>query len=144
MRPLIGSDLVAIGYMHHERWQQTINTYAKLNIVPADFSLDGFLYSSDPACLRAGTAQVADRPQRDACHRCRRDRRRQPSGAPQSADEVRDECAKQPLRNCASEQRFRFMAENTADVIWILDIASGRFSYVSPSVQSLRGFTVEE
>ncbi len=43
-----------------------------------------------------------------------------------------------------SEQRFRFMAENTADVIWILDIASGRFSYVSPSVESLRGYTVDE
>ena len=43
-----------------------------------------------------------------------------------------------------SEQGFRFMAENTADVIWILDIASGRFSYVSPSVESLRGYTVDE
>ncbi len=30
------------------------------------------------------------------------------------------------------------------DVIWLYDLASARFSYVSPSVQRLRGYTVEE
>ena len=44
----------------------------------------------------------------------------------------------------ASESRFRFIAENTRDVIWMLDVATGRFSYVSPSVQEQRGFTPEE
>jgi PAS domain S-box-containing protein len=43
-----------------------------------------------------------------------------------------------------SEARYRLIADNTADVIWILDIASGRFSYVSPSVERLRGYTVSE
>ena len=44
----------------------------------------------------------------------------------------------------ASESRYRLIAENTADVIWIMDLASGRFSYVSPSVERLRGYTPQE
>jgi len=43
-----------------------------------------------------------------------------------------------------SEARYRLIAENTADVIWTLDLATRRFTYMSPSVQKLRGFTAEE
>jgi PAS domain S-box-containing protein len=42
-----------------------------------------------------------------------------------------------------SEQRYRLIAENASDVIWILGL-DGRFTYVSPSVTRLRGFTVDE
>ena len=44
----------------------------------------------------------------------------------------------------ASEERYRLISENTADVIWLLDVASGRFIYVSPSVERLRGYSPEE
>ena len=43
-----------------------------------------------------------------------------------------------------SEARYRLMADNTADVIWILELATMRFTYVTPSVERLRGFTAEE
>ncbi len=43
----------------------------------------------------------------------------------------------------ASEQRYRLLAENVVDVIWTMDM-SGRFTYVSPSVQRLRGYSPEE
>ena len=43
----------------------------------------------------------------------------------------------------ASEQRFRLLAENAFDVIWIADL-NGRFSFISPSVERLRGYTVAE
>jgi PAS domain S-box-containing protein len=43
-----------------------------------------------------------------------------------------------------TEKRYRLISENTADVIWILELESGKFSYVSPSIQKLRGFTPEE
>lgn len=43
-----------------------------------------------------------------------------------------------------SEARYRLLAENSHDVIWTLDIPSRRFTYVSPSVQALRGYTPEE
>ena len=43
-----------------------------------------------------------------------------------------------------SEARYRFMADNMGDVLWVLDAASQRFTYVSPSVVKLRGYTSEE
>lgn len=43
-----------------------------------------------------------------------------------------------------SEQRYRVLAENAFDVIWTIDLASGRYTYVSPSVERLRGYRAEE
>jgi len=43
-----------------------------------------------------------------------------------------------------SEARYRLLAENSHDVIWTIDLQSGRFTYVSPSVQRLLGYTVAE
>ena len=43
-----------------------------------------------------------------------------------------------------SEDRYRLIAENSSDVIWLMDLASLRFSYVSPSVAHMRGWTPEE
>jgi PAS domain S-box-containing protein len=42
-----------------------------------------------------------------------------------------------------SEKKYRLIAENTADLISILDM-NLRFTYVSPASMRLRGFTVEE
>ncbi len=42
-----------------------------------------------------------------------------------------------------SEERYRFIAENTADTIWIADLELN-LKYISPSVHTLKGFTVEE
>ena len=42
-----------------------------------------------------------------------------------------------------SEQRYRLLAENARDVIWTME-PDGRISYVSPSIQLLRGVTPEE
>ncbi|MEQ8223140.1 MAG: PAS domain S-box protein, partial [Candidatus Eremiobacterota bacterium] len=41
-------------------------------------------------------------------------------------------------------ERNRFIAENAGDVIWLLDLTTGNFKYVSPSVERLRGFKQEE
>jgi PAS domain S-box-containing protein len=43
-----------------------------------------------------------------------------------------------------SEKRYRLLADNVTDVIWILDISRFQLKYVSPSVQRLLGFTPEE
>ena len=42
-----------------------------------------------------------------------------------------------------SEARYRLLADNVHDVIWTMDLA-GHFTYVSPSVFQLRGYTPEE
>jgi PAS domain-containing protein len=42
-----------------------------------------------------------------------------------------------------SEERYRLLAENSTDVIWTASLDE-RFTYVSPAVLSLRGYTVEE
>ena len=42
------------------------------------------------------------------------------------------------------EARFRLLAESGSDVVWLYELASRRFAYVSPSVQAMRGITVEE
>jgi diguanylate cyclase (GGDEF)-like protein/PAS domain S-box-containing protein len=43
----------------------------------------------------------------------------------------------------ASEERHRLLADNAQDVIWTMDL-NGRFTYVSPSVEKLRGYTASE
>ena len=42
-----------------------------------------------------------------------------------------------------SEKRYRIMADNVADVIWTMDMDL-KFSYVSPSVYQMQGFTADE
>ncbi|MBK7453879.1 MAG: PAS domain S-box protein [Anaerolineales bacterium] len=43
-----------------------------------------------------------------------------------------------------SEARYAFIANNTSDVIWTLSLGTGKYTYVSPSVQKLRGYTPDE
>lgn len=50
--------------------------------------------------------------------------------------------AEQALK--ASEEKYRMIAENTSDAIWLYNLDQDRFTYYSPSVQQLRGITVEE
>jgi PAS domain S-box-containing protein len=41
------------------------------------------------------------------------------------------------------EERYRLLAENARDVIWNMKL-DGTITYISPAVEDLRGFTVEE
>ena len=44
----------------------------------------------------------------------------------------------------ASEEKYRLLADNAADLIWIYNVNQGRYLYFSPSVYQIRGYTVEE
>jgi len=43
-----------------------------------------------------------------------------------------------------SEEEYRLLAENSSDVIFVLDISQQSFKYISPAIYRLRGLTVEE
>jgi PAS domain S-box-containing protein len=43
-----------------------------------------------------------------------------------------------------SEERYRLLADNVTDVIWIIDLPHLQFSYVSPSVERMQGYTPQE
>ncbi len=43
-----------------------------------------------------------------------------------------------------SEARYRLLSDNISDVIWVLDLKDAGFSYVSPSVENIQGYTSEE
>jgi PAS domain S-box-containing protein len=42
-----------------------------------------------------------------------------------------------------SEEKYRLLAENASDIIWTIDM-NLRFTYMSPSIERIRGYTVEE
>ncbi len=44
----------------------------------------------------------------------------------------------------ASERRYRLLAENVTDTIWVVNLETMRYDYVSPSVQKLMGYSAEE
>ncbi|RPH48354.1 MAG: response regulator [Desulfobacteraceae bacterium] len=43
-----------------------------------------------------------------------------------------------------SEKRYHLLAESTSDVVWQLDLLTNRYTYISPSIYRLRGYTPEE
>nr|WP_232227871.1 PAS domain-containing sensor histidine kinase [Leptospira wolbachii] len=43
-----------------------------------------------------------------------------------------------------SEQKYKLLAENTTDVIWVLNFDEKKYLYVSPSVVNITGYTSEE
>jgi len=43
-----------------------------------------------------------------------------------------------------SEERYKLITENISDVIWVFNINKKHFTYISPSIEQLRGYTVEE
>ncbi len=43
-----------------------------------------------------------------------------------------------------SERNYRILAENVSDIIWIMDLKTRKFVYISPSVEKNRGFTPDE
>lgn len=43
-----------------------------------------------------------------------------------------------------SERKYRLLTEFAADVVWVLNLKTNKFTYISPSIVYLRGLTVEE
>lgn len=50
--------------------------------------------------------------------------------------------AEEALRS--NEEKYRFYTEKISDAIWVLDAETLYFTYISPSIEKIRGYTVEE
>jgi len=137
MIPLLRTDLIEIGYMNPGRWRHIADTYAELDLLPRNYSLEGFLYNAKferdlfwfylaaalLAIISAATLYI---------HRSNR-RLREALDAGNKTYEL--------LR--VSEERHRLLADNASDVIWMMNL-EGRFTYISPSVEKLRGYSSSE
>jgi len=43
-----------------------------------------------------------------------------------------------------SEEKYQFITENMFDVVWVINLSKGKYTYISPSVEQQTGFSVEE
>ena len=144
MEPLMQPSLIEMGYMHAGRWQHIAETYAELGLLPRTFSLQGFIYDPDAderlARRRMKLALTLVLPIGAllgvlALIFLRLNRR--------LTRAIRAQAEMSAVIQ-GNERRFRFLAEQSTDVIWRVDVASGRFTYVSPSVLNQLGYTPEE
>ena len=46
------------------------------------------------------------------------------------------------IRN--NDERYRFLSENITDIIWVLDVETKKYKYISPTLTRLFGYTPEE
>lgn len=142
LKRLMQPDLVEIGQMSAARWQQIGQTYAELGMLPAGFTLDGLVFDAEvhewPGWLLpllVVATLVFGLMVATAAYFARLNLRL-----------TREIDSRQTVEAAlrSSEERYRRLAEQSKDVIWTLDLASMRFTYVSPAVEKVRGFTPEE
>ena len=127
MKKLMQTDLIGIGYMNPGRWRHIAETYSELGLLPRNVTLEGFLYAPKETIqytllIRWGLIAF---------------------GILSIAGGISYYFSKIARRARESEERHRLLADNASDVIWTMDL-QGRFTYVSPSVEQLRGFTADE
>ncbi|WP_421160555.1 diguanylate cyclase domain-containing protein [Aeromonas dhakensis] len=140
-RELMQPDLVEPGYMQPERWQQIARNYLDAGLLSALPDLEHFLYNPDRERIRQ-QRQLLDKSVAVAmlitlslltllgifCYLYLR-LRQEARGRQRLTREL-----------AQSEQHYRFVAENSADVIWTMDTTTLRFRYVSPAIQPLSGY----
>ncbi|WP_338114204.1 diguanylate cyclase [Thiorhodococcus mannitoliphagus] len=139
---LMQPDLVAIGHVNPGRWRHIADTYAALGMLPEHFSLDGFLYAIELPRFDRGLLAALTFAMAVALMLALLSWRVHGLNL-----RLRGEIAQRKASHhklAESEALHRLLTENSGDVIWMLDLASQMFDYVSPSVQRLRGFTPEE
>ncbi len=59
-------------------------------------------------------------------------------------DRMLDSIERQRKQLSESEAKYRFLADNISDVIWVLNLRTNHWEYMSPSVHKLLGYSAEE
>ena len=142
LKRLMQPDLVEIGQQSASRWQQIAETYAELGMLPAKPLIEGLIFEAEARKLPAwiaftlvGGIMLIVMVGGAAFYFARLNLRL-------NREVASREVFERALR--ASEARYRQLAEFSKDVIWTLDLKTRRFTYVSPSIENVRGLTVEE
>ncbi|MDE2439981.1 MAG: GGDEF domain-containing protein, partial [Betaproteobacteria bacterium] len=142
LKRLMQPDLVEIGQQSVGRWQQIAETYAELGMLPQESKVEGLIFEAEARKLPVwigyalvGGAFLILIVGAAAFYFARLNLRL-------SREVVSRRVFERALRT--SEERYRQLAEFSKDVIWTLDLVSMRFTYISPSVENVRGLTVEE
>lgn len=68
------------------------------------------------------------------------------SGVPHAISIIHDITERKQMEEALrrSDARYRLIAENTTDVIWLLDTQTARFTFFSPSISKLIGYSATE
>ncbi|MFZ5573537.1 MAG: PAS domain S-box protein [Thermodesulfobacteriota bacterium] len=64
------------------------------------------------------------------------------SPSPTSPPAVLEKTAKKLLLE--NDKKYRLLADRLTDIIWVLDLVTFRFEYVSPSVERVAGYSLDE
>jgi diguanylate cyclase (GGDEF)-like protein/PAS domain S-box-containing protein len=142
LKRLMQPELVEIGQQSAARWQQIAQTYAELEMLPENYSIAGLIFEAEERKLPSwfglaltGAIMLIVAVAIAALYFARLTRSL-------SREMITRRVFERALRT--SEERYRQLAEHSKDVIWTLDLATRRFTYVSPSIEGARGFTPEE
>lgn len=128
MRTLMMPEMVDIGYMSEGRWRHIRDTYAELHLLAGNISLDDFIYDPHPyrdlSWLYLAMASGF-------------------SGA-LLFGAIGIYILRLNRKLSASERNYRMLAENAFDVIMTYHLGQHRFTYVSPAVERMRGYSASE
>tara|TARA_R110002049_G_scaffold142198_2_gene304027 strand:- start:1494 stop:2957 length:1464 start_codon:yes stop_codon:yes gene_type:complete len=136
---------VPLGQMSAERWRHIAEVYAELGMLPTGFEVEpGFLYDPTPVrsiappavshmtWIAAGALVLALLALLAAALTRRR------------LSQLRVQLEAGEIELAESRRQFDLLAEHVEDVVWTLDVADRRFTWVSPSVARQRGIDPEQ
>lgn len=142
MEKLIVPEIVDIGYINKGRWEEIAKAYQKIGLIPEKYSLKGFYYRniiemdindlikisiiSIIFLILLGTIVIMI-----IVFNVRLNREIKEKNIVESELKI-------------SEAKYKLLAENTVECIWLLNLSTMEYKYISPAITYLRGLTVEE